>query len=97
MEIVERYYPNISHRTIQSICNNKTYYDPDYTPLDPKYYYKEPVKKDGYFKISDDDAKYIRSLNKEKGIKAKDIWRYYYPNVSYSTILDIVSGIAHNR
>ena len=81
---------NVSATTIQNICNNVQHKDPNYTPN------KTMNKTSSYFKITDDDAVRIRQMHSDN-MSAKDIYQKYYPNASYSTILDIINNKTHTN
>lgn len=90
---IRELYPDAAYVTIQSICRNEIYVDDNYTPA--KFNPYENIEYN-HLKISDHDAEVIRTLSKN-GIKNIDIKRNYFPNVSESTISDIVRGVSHNR
>ena len=83
---------NVSTKTIQSVCNNLTYRDPNYTPDNTMY-----RTNNSYFKITDDDAVRIRKMHNELNLSAKDIYQNYYPQASYSTILDVINNKTHTN
>lgn len=71
------YSDKISYDSICDICNNITYYDPEY------FGHKSiPVR------YTEFDIKFIRETY-NNGSKPRDIWRNYYNNRDYSTILDV--------
>lgn len=87
-------YKNISGTSIQNICLNKVYYDPNYQP---KSYYDSYKKNPANLhRLTDEDADLIRNLN-EHGYNYKEITEKFFPNFSISTISDICRGISHNR
>ena len=91
-QIREMKYPCVSTRSIQNICLNKVYNDPNYTPKS-YYYEKNPAN---IHKLTDEDANIIRDLNNH-GYNYKEITEKFFPNFSISTISDICRGISHNR
>ena len=92
--IISDFYPGVSLKAIQMVCNNQTYYDPNYTKIDYRESYRD--NKNNNLKLSDKDADLIRQLFKE-GYKYQDIKDKFYPEVSICTISDIVRGKTHNR
>ena len=91
-QIREMKYPCVSIRSIQNVCLNKVYNDPNYTPKS-YYYEKNPAN---IHKLTDEDANIIRDLNNH-GYNYKEITEKFFPNFSISTISDICRGISHNR
>lgn len=94
--IRQEFYPEVSGTTIQMICKNQTYYDPNYKPKDD--YMRKAYKDNMYnnFKYSDRDADIIRKLIAE-GYSHKEIKENFYPEISYSTLTDIATYKTHNR
>ena len=82
----------ISTVSIQNICRNKTYHDPNYTPR--SYTECNNLNPANVHKLSDEDANKIRNLSAH-GYSNKDIKEIFYPNFSASAISDIVRGISH--
>lgn len=91
--MINRLYPDASYATIQAICRNAIYKDKDYAPAIINPY--ENVEY-SHLKISDKDAERIRELAAQ-GLKHREIVEQYYPNISPSTVSDIVRRISHNR
>lgn len=91
--IQEEFYPQVSVSTIQQICTNKSYYDPNYIPASPEDMY---MSENSNFKVTDKDANIIRNLSKS-GFTYDQIRERFYPNVSKGTISDIVNLKTHNR
>lgn len=88
------FYPDISMASIQLICKNLTYTDPNYVPKTINDSYTDNTNNN--LKLSDKDAEFIRKLYKE-GYKYNDIKEKFYPDVSICTLSDIVRGKTHNR
>ena len=86
-------YSFVSHATIQNVCKNRVFTDPNYNPRDGKDFYRNTI---GVHIISDFDAARIRDLHSH-GYNNKQIKEQFYPAYSESTISDIVRGISHNR
>ena len=82
----------VSSSSIQNICLNKTYHDPNYTPR--SYTECNNLNPANVHKLSDEDANKIRNLSAH-GYSNKDIKEIFYPNFSASAISDIVRGISH--
>lgn len=91
--MINRFYPDSSYATIQAICRNVIYKDSEYSPAVINPY--ENVE-NSQLKISDKDADHIRQLAAQ-GLKHKEIVEKFYPNISTSTVSDIVRRISHNR
>lgn len=88
-KIQQEFYPNVSSTSIQNICTNRTYYDPEYKPLEPKQNYS-------YFNLSKRDAKIIRNLH-GMGLNYREIKEKFFPEVSITTISNIITGNSHNE
>ena len=86
------FYQNISVASIQNVCKNLTYHDPDYTPITN---YRDNNSNNN-LKLSDRDAEIIRKLY-ENGFNYKDIKEKFFDNVSEGTISNIVRGKTHNK
>lgn len=82
----------ISVSSIQSICRNIMYYDPKYIPADINPYANNNYNK---IKVNDSDANRIKILYAE-GYTQKEIVEKFYPNISASTVSDIIRGKTHN-
>ena len=87
-------YENVSSVSIQNVCLNKSYYDPNYQPK--SYYDSYKQNPTNIHRLTDEDANLIRNLN-DHGYNYKEIVERFFPNFSISTISDICRGISHNR
>ena len=85
-------YPEVSVASIQLICKNALYTDPNYVPSNPNPYADNTYNK---LKLTDKDAEMIRKLYSE-GYTQKQISEKFFPNVSASSISDITRGKTHN-
>lgn len=92
-KIVSDYYPGVSATCIQRICTNKSYYDPNYTPVSQDEIYNSG---NNNFKITDKDATIIRNLY-NAGFKYDQIRDQFYPQISKGTISNIINRKTHNR
>ena len=91
-DIMNLYYPSLSVPAIQNICRNRVYKDPNYIPKSQDERRKlNPTKQ---HRLLPDDIVKIKDLYNHS-YNAKDIWKNFYPQFSYSTILDVVNGIGH--
>lgn len=102
-EIKEKYFPDRSVASIQSLCNNQTYRDSNYHPLsqDEIKAKRESLNASLYTHeytpyrgpvLTDSAVKAIRVMS-EKGVPQKEICSIY--NISRSTVTDIVTGKTH--
>lgn len=90
--MINEQFPETSVSAIQRVCTNRAYYDPEYHPKRINIYGKNVHNK---IKVNDDMAKHIRELAKDYNyVEIRD---NFYPNISVSTISDIVRFISHNR
>ena len=94
--IRQEFYPEVSGTAIQMICKNQTYYDPDYRPKENYTSISYTDNTYNNFKFSDRDARIIRNLS-QSGFTHKQIKERFYPDISLSTISDIVTYKTHNR
>lgn len=94
--IHNEFYPNVSVISIQLVCKNRSYYDPNYRPSEDFTKTSYTNIDNNYLKVSDERAKIIRKLA-EQGYSYRDIHKLFTPDISVSTISDIVRGITHNR
>lgn len=94
--IRQEFYPHVSETAIQMVAKNRSYYDPSYKPC--KDFAKASYHNvdNNYLKVSDERAKIIRKLA-EQGYSYRDIHKLFTPDISVSTISDIVRGKTHNR
>lgn len=90
---IQKMFPGASYVTIQSICKNVMYHDDNYTPKEFNPY--ENINY-SHLKVSDKDADMIRKLSAQ-GFKNTEIVEKFFPNISPSTVSDIVRRISHNR
>lgn len=92
--IKNNFYSNVSITSIQNVCKNKIYYDPEYVPM---YYEESYLQNPGKLhKLTDIDADKIRNY-RVQGYSYEDIKRIYYPDFSISTISDICRNKTHNK
>lgn len=90
-QINKNFFTWISCSTIQNVCLNKAYNDPNYTPKN----YSNTLNPANVHKLTDTDADNIRALY-NNGFSYDDIVTRFYPNFSRSAISDIVRGKTHN-
>ena len=92
--IKTHYFDDVSSKAIQDICLNRTYKDPNYTPITMKNAMElNPALT---HRISEHDAIVIRNLYKE-GYSAKTIYEKFFNHFSYSSILDVINNISHTE
>lgn len=94
--IKNNFFPNVSSVSIQNVCKNKIYYNPDYIPSNNIYeesYLQNPLK---IHRLTDIDADKIREL-RIKGYSYEDIKQKFYPDFSVSAISDICRNKTHNK
>ena len=88
------FYPQVSGASIQNICCNKTYKDPDYIPSSfGKVNEYNPAN---IHKLTNQDVDNIKRL-RESGFKIKEIKERFYPSFSECTISDVIRGKTHNN
>lgn len=93
-QIKEMKYQDVSTVSIQNVCLNKSYNNPNYTPkLYNDCYKNNPAN---IHRLTDKDANIIRDLNNH-GYNYKEIRDKFFPDFSISTVSDICRGISHNR
>jgi len=93
-QIRQNGYGFVCGTTIQNVCTNKIYIDPDYTPK--SYYDSYKTNPANTHRLTDEDADKIRDLNSH-GYNYKEIHEKFYPNFSVGTISEICRNISHNR
>ena len=92
--ICNNYYPYVSTGTIQNVCNNLVFRDPNYAPI--KHSDVRDLNPANVHRLSSDDVIRIRNLH-DHGYNNKQIKEFFYPNFSESTISDVVRGISYNN
>lgn len=84
-------FPHISVASIQAICKNNLYKDPNYVPVNINPYADNTHNK---LKLNNSDANRIRILYAE-GYTQKEIVEKFYPGISVSTVSDVIRNITH--
>lgn len=93
-QIVDIYNGTMSSASVQHICLNQVYYDPDYIPK--SYEDISNFNPGNSHRLTDEDAEKIRDLYNH-GYKYEDIKSNFYPDFSIGTISYVVRKKTHNK
>lgn len=93
-QIMNNGFNFVTFNTIQNICQNTIFVDPDYTPKTYEDSYK--LNPANLHRITDSEAEHIRYLN-SLGYSYDYIRNTYYPEFSICTMSDICRYKTHNR
>lgn len=91
---ISKQYPQVCSVSIENVCKNKTFKDPDYVPRTYEESYN--MNPANVHRLTNDDATRIRALH-DHGFNNKQIKEFFYPNFSESTVSDIVRGISYRN
>lgn len=90
---IEEQFP-VVNETIQAVCLNKVYHDPDYKPKTNAEIAK--MRANETHALTDEDVAKIKKLA-DRGYKYKEIKQDFYPNFSTSSISEAARGLTHNN
>lgn len=89
--LIQEQNPDLGYNTIKYACENKTFVDPDYKPVDFGTKVEFKGRKTGPKGLTPDDVKLIRRLYGTGEFTQVEIQEKFYPQITVGTVSNIIT------